>query len=61
MMLIHCQENCRQNLHRSLSLQIQKPRGHIVIILMGLARGTHLLSSLYAFSHVVPFYHLPWG
>lgn len=28
---------------------------------MELARGTHLLLSLYAFSHTVPFYHLPSG
>lgn len=31
------------------------------IILTELARGTHLLLSLYAFSHTVPFYHLPLG
>lgn len=61
-MLIYCQENsCRRNFYHSLSFQIQKPKGHIVSILMELARGTHLLFSLYAFSHVVPFYHLPSG
>lgn len=61
-MLIYRQENsCRQNCYHSLFFQIQKPKGHIAIILMELARGTHLLFSLYAFSHVVPFYHLPSG
>lgn len=61
-MLIYCQENsCRQNFYHSLSFQIQKPKGHTVIILVELARGTHLLFSLYAFSHIVPFHHLPSG
>lgn len=31
------------------------------VILTELAAGTHLLLSLYAFSHTVPFYHLPLG
>lgn len=32
-----------------------------MIILIELARGTHLLFSLYVFSHTVPFYHFPSG
>lgn len=31
------------------------------VILTELAAGTHLLLSLYAFSHTVPFYHFPLG
>lgn len=49
------------NFYYRISFQIQKPRGHIVIILIELARGMHLLFSIYAFSHIVPFYHLPSG
>lgn len=58
--LIYCQEiSCKATSTAEFPF-LQKPRGHVVIILE-LARGMHLLFSLYAFSHIVPLYHLPSG
>lgn len=45
----------------AFSLGYRSPKGTVVIILIELARGTHLLFSRYAFSHAVPFYHFPLG